>query len=646
MHISRVEIKNYRNFRSLLIDPFPENAVIVGVNGVGKSNLLDALRLVLDPSLPNSARQLQEADICEASGLTLDSPDLEVSVDLQFSNFENDPILVGQLDGCIIATSPMVAQVTYLWRRTRTRLAEDLTPLPATVADFSWQIFGGGTPSFDAGHLRRDLPLTVLPALRDAVRDLEAFRGGPLGALVAARPPSDTAVQQALTDIAVATTALSKDPALTATGKAVATRLTNMAGRQMQVQPTLGFSPGRADQLVRSLRLFIDVLRTRSVADTSSGSANVIYLALLLQRLTFEKADEDTLVPLLAVEEPEAHLHPSLQRQLFGYLLRQHSPLILTTHSPHIAAVAEVSRLVMLVPGPAGSGTFGATVAGAGLTSRQQADLNRFLDVTRAEVVFAGTVILVEGPTEIYVLTAIAAIFGFHLEEWGVVVTSVAGVDFLPLHRLLGDQGLRVPHVIVTDGDADVDDGLNGPDRAVAMLEPEPGPLTATLAAMRLIADPATWDLEPIRTAAEAIGVFVGTHTLETDMCALFAPELEEALILLGKRRSLVRERVTAITAASTPASRTELLKSVGRKGETGQRLAEALLKLNPDDLLARAGATNTDELIANAGSAAYLLRALDHASRLIGRGRLYEVPAEEDTVPEAGGPPSTEGEL
>ncbi|WP_282704024.1 AAA family ATPase [Streptomyces sp. CC219B] len=59
LHISRIEIRNVRNFEHLVIDNFPAHAVIVGENGVGTSNLLKAIRLVLDPSLPDSRRLLR-----------------------------------------------------------------------------------------------------------------------------------------------------------------------------------------------------------------------------------------------------------------------------------------------------------------------------------------------------------------------------------------------------------------------------------------------------------------------------------------------------------------------------------------------------------------------------------------------------------
>lgn len=61
MRISRVEISNFRNFQHLDV-LLCEYAVIVGENKIGKSNLLHALRLVLDPSLADSGRQLRDED--------------------------------------------------------------------------------------------------------------------------------------------------------------------------------------------------------------------------------------------------------------------------------------------------------------------------------------------------------------------------------------------------------------------------------------------------------------------------------------------------------------------------------------------------------------------------------------------------------
>jgi putative ATP-dependent endonuclease of OLD family len=61
MRITRITITNFRNFEALDVR-LADHSVIVGANAVGKSNLLYALRLVLDPSLPDTARHLRTED--------------------------------------------------------------------------------------------------------------------------------------------------------------------------------------------------------------------------------------------------------------------------------------------------------------------------------------------------------------------------------------------------------------------------------------------------------------------------------------------------------------------------------------------------------------------------------------------------------
>jgi putative ATP-dependent endonuclease of OLD family len=61
MHLSRITIENFRNFSAFDVK-LSGNIVVVGENRVGKSNLLHALRLIFDPTLPDSARQLGLSD--------------------------------------------------------------------------------------------------------------------------------------------------------------------------------------------------------------------------------------------------------------------------------------------------------------------------------------------------------------------------------------------------------------------------------------------------------------------------------------------------------------------------------------------------------------------------------------------------------
>src|SRR5438552_3605624 len=82
MHISKIEIINYRNFKQLSVAGLPPTAVVVGENNVGKSNLLDALRLVLDPSLPDNARILRSEDFWDGLGSRFGGSEIQVVVEV------------------------------------------------------------------------------------------------------------------------------------------------------------------------------------------------------------------------------------------------------------------------------------------------------------------------------------------------------------------------------------------------------------------------------------------------------------------------------------------------------------------------------------------------------------------------------------
>jgi hypothetical protein len=112
MHLSRIQIKNFRNFKELDIS-LGENAVILGENKVGKTNLLFALRLILDPSLPDSMRCLRKEDFWDGLGRPLRAEDV-IEISIEFSNFSENEGLLAVLADHLISPDPMVAKITYL----------------------------------------------------------------------------------------------------------------------------------------------------------------------------------------------------------------------------------------------------------------------------------------------------------------------------------------------------------------------------------------------------------------------------------------------------------------------------------------------------------------------------------------------------
>ena len=114
MRISRIIIKNFRNFKSLDVK-LGEHAVVLGENKVGKTNLLFALRLILDPSLPDSARRLRLEDFWDGLERPLKKDDV-IEISVEFRGFENNENLLAVLADHLVKPDPMVARITYLFR--------------------------------------------------------------------------------------------------------------------------------------------------------------------------------------------------------------------------------------------------------------------------------------------------------------------------------------------------------------------------------------------------------------------------------------------------------------------------------------------------------------------------------------------------
>jgi putative ATP-dependent endonuclease of OLD family len=88
MFISRIFIKNFRNFRHLDISLDDGVTCFIGENNIGKTNLFYALRLVLDSGLSGFRRKLRPEDF--ACGLSIDAPE-QVIVAVEFGDFANKP---------------------------------------------------------------------------------------------------------------------------------------------------------------------------------------------------------------------------------------------------------------------------------------------------------------------------------------------------------------------------------------------------------------------------------------------------------------------------------------------------------------------------------------------------------------------------
>ncbi|WP_224764476.1 ATP-dependent nuclease [Pseudomonas aeruginosa] len=169
-----------------------------------------------------------------------------------------------------------------------------------------------------------------------------------------------------------------------------------------------------------------------------------------------------TALPLLLVEEPEAHLHPQRQLQLMEFLEKAAKPadglrpvqVILTTHSPNLSSKIPIQNLILMHRGRAFSLAEDQTCLGAD----DYRFLSRFLDVTKAGLFFAKGLLVVEGDAEAILLPALARRLGKDLTKHGVSVINVGGVGLRRYSKIMQRRDtskgeISIPTACITDMD-------------------------------------------------------------------------------------------------------------------------------------------------------------------------------------------------
>lgn len=436
MHLSKLVVKNFRKLKYAELSFQPGLNILVGGNNVGKTAVVDALRALLaghDEPYP----RLGEEDVHRPDGGT---PSGDILFEYVFSGLSLDD----EAD-FLAALVPSASGELEVHIKIRYSDADKAGRLRAK----RW--CGEHEDVGLTADMMENLRGVYLPPLRDASQGLKPGRTSQLARLLQllADETGIDGINKALQEL---DGKLKAHLPIVNTHKAINSRHETMLGPQLAQPLEVGLSASDFKSLKSRLSLLVDAFE---IEQNGLGFNNLIYMAVVLSELT---KNPDSCYRGLIVEEPEAHLHPQLQAVLLQYLqsiqaVEGEKPvqLFVTSHSPNFASIADLNSLVCLVDTGTSVETF--LPRSVVFEKGKREKLERYLDVTRAELFFARRVLFVEGAAELMMVNALAKRIGCDLRQHGVSLISVEGLNFDSFLPLFGDKALKIPVAILTDAD-------------------------------------------------------------------------------------------------------------------------------------------------------------------------------------------------
>ena len=437
MYLAHLRITNFRKLRKVDLHFQAGLNVLVGPNNVGKTAVVDALRALLaghDEPYPRlSADDFHQP---KDGSLAADTIIFEYVFRDLTADDEADflpalkPGKDGKLDACIT--------IRYGDADKSGRLR---------VKRWCGDYDGVGLTTDMMENLRG----VYLPPLRDASQGLRPSRASQLARLLQllADESGRDGIDEALKKLDAE---LKTHPPVVNTQAAISTRHSAMLGQQLAQTLQVGLSASDFRRLSARLSLLVDKLE---IEQNGLGFNNLIFMAVVLSELA---KNPEASYRSLIVEEPEAHLHPQLQSILLRYLesvkaAEGEKPVqvFVTSHSPNFASIAKLSSLACLVDTGADIEAFFPRTIQFGPGKREK--LERYLDVTCAELFFARRVIFVEGAAELMLVNLLAQKANIDLRDHAVSVISVEGLNFDSFLPLFGEGALKIPVAVITDAD-------------------------------------------------------------------------------------------------------------------------------------------------------------------------------------------------
>jgi putative ATP-dependent endonuclease of OLD family len=477
--VTDVRVSNFRSLANVEVE-LGDLTVLIGANNAGKTSFLDALFAAIGAG----RKSLTSDDIRLAHGEAMAPKDRTVIVDVRIfpvgadgkkaASFPEGSFwttlwgssFVLDLDGNSDFGEFIAFRTTLTWSAAKADYVIERKPLKEWRAFSDWLGAPVTEKSVTAAQLE-PIALHYIDAKRDLDDDLR--KQGSFWR----RLTDDLGLPAA--DIAELENALSEINQQIVNKSEILQHLrANLADLQGVVSAdSAGIDIAPVARKLRDLSKGVDVSFSTAGAQsfplarhgmgTRSLASLLVFRAFASWRNLKAKEGGDKIHSVLALEEPESHLHPQAQRSLFSHIKAITGQRVVSTHSPYFAGQAQLADLRLFIKQRGDT-----TATRLDLTALSNPDDLRKLQETviesRGDLLFSRAVVFFEGQTEEQALPIWAqAYWGASIHELGFTFVRANGTDYFPFVWLA--KNLNLPWFILADGEAQplakLDDALS-----------------------------------------------------------------------------------------------------------------------------------------------------------------------------------------